>query len=228
MAQRFQRHSVSSSQCSDGTALPLPVPVQPSACLQVRAVPWVSGNDQVVFVVSAGLTSDSGPGAGLVKGLVEVSDTYTAVYERDGEAWVVQIAEEPQVHGRGLSPGEARKAIRDALAEWLGVDSAELRITDDFRLPTQIRAAQQRVKATRTEHDRNQMMASMTDSRSAMSWAEDLDISMRDPVTVQALMDLGDREISVDTFCHIITMTEELSRLTATADRFSSDPREQD
>jgi hypothetical protein len=46
---------------------------------------------------------------------------------------------------------------------------------------------------------------------------------MRDPVTVQALMDLGDKPISIDTFCHTITMAEELSRLNATADRRSRD-----
>jgi len=62
------------------------------------------------------------------------------------------------------------------------------------------------------------MMASMTDSRSALSWAEDLGVSLRDPVTVQALKNLGDREVSIDTFCHTITMAEELSRLTAAGD----------
>ena len=152
-----------------------------------------------------------------------MSETYTAVYERDGEAWVVEIAEEPRVHSRGLSLAEARGSIRDALARWLKTDSEELRIVDDFRLPAQIRTAQEAVKAARTENERKQMMASMTDSKSAMSWAEELGIAMRDPVTVQALMDLGDREVSIDTFCHTITMVEELSRLTATADRVSPD-----
>jgi predicted RNase H-like HicB family nuclease len=155
------------------------------------------------------------------KGLVNVSETYTAVYERDGEAWSVEIAEEPCVHSRCPSVVEARESIRDALARWLKSDPAELRIVDSFRLPAQIRTAQQSVKATRTEHERNQLMASMTDSRSAMSWAEDLGMSMRDPVTVQALKSLGDREVSIDTFCHTITMAEELSRLTATGNRVS-------
>jgi predicted RNase H-like HicB family nuclease len=152
-----------------------------------------------------------------------VSETYTAVYERDGEAWVVEITEEPRVRCLCPSLADARKSIRDALARWLKTDSGELRIVDEFRLPAQIRTAQQSVKATRTENERNQMMASMTDSRSAMSWAEDLSISMRDPVTVEALKNLGDREISIDTFCHTITMAEELSRLTATSDRVSSE-----
>ncbi|MGH2707713.1 MAG: type II toxin-antitoxin system HicB family antitoxin [Actinomycetota bacterium] len=136
---------------------------------------------------------------------------------------MVEIAEEPRVHSQGTSLAEARGSIREALARWLKTDSEELRIVDDFRLPAQIRTAQAAVKATRTENERNQMMASMTDSKSALSWAEELGIAMRDPVTVQALMDLGDREVSIDTFCHTITMAEELSRLTATADRVSPD-----
>jgi predicted RNase H-like HicB family nuclease len=153
------------------------------------------------------------------KGLVEVSESYTAVYERDGAAWVVEIAEEPRLRRRCPSVAEARQSIRSALARWRNTDPDQLRIVDNFRLPAQIRAAQQSVKATRTEHERTQMMASMTDSRSALSWAEDLGMSLRDPVTVEALKSLGGREISVDTFCHTITMAEELSRLTATADR---------
>jgi predicted RNase H-like HicB family nuclease len=157
------------------------------------------------------------------EGLVGVSETYTAVYERDGEAWVVEIAEEPRIRCLCPSVAEARESIRGALGRWLKSDPAELRVVDDFRLPAQIRAVQQSVKATRTDNERNQMMASMTDSKSAMSWAEDLGLSMRDPVTVEALKNLGDREVSVDTFCHTITMVEELSRLTAASDRVSPD-----
>ena len=152
-----------------------------------------------------------------------MSETYTAVYERDGEAWIVQIAEEPRVRCLCPSVAEARESIRGALGRWLKTDPAQLRVIDNFRLPAQVRTAQQSVKTTRTDHDRNQMMASMTDSKSAMSWAEDLDLSMRDPVTVEALKNLGDREVSIDTFCHTITMAEELSRLTAANDRVSSD-----
>jgi predicted RNase H-like HicB family nuclease len=152
------------------------------------------------------------------KGLVDVSETYTAVYERDGEAWVVEIAEEPRVRSRCPSVAEARESIRDALTRWLNTDPEQLRIVDNFRLPAQIRTAQEAVKATRTEHERNQMMASMTDPKSATSWAEDLGMSMRDPVTVQALMSLEGREVSIDQFCHTITMVEELARLTATSD----------
>jgi predicted RNase H-like HicB family nuclease len=144
-----------------------------------------------------------------------MSETYTAVYERDGEAWLVEIAEEPRVHSHGSSLAEARGSIRDALGRWLKTDPGELHIIDNFRLPAQVRTARETVKATRTEDERNRMMASMTDSKSAKSWAKELGIAMRDPVTVQWLEGLGDREVSIDTFCHTITMMEELSRLSA-------------
>lgn len=151
-----------------------------------------------------------------------MSETYTAVFERDGTAWAVRIAEEPDVHILCPSVPEARESIRNLLAGRLGTDSAHLHIVDRFPLPAQIRTVQESVKASRSDSDRTQMMAKITDPRSAMDWAEDLGIAMRDPVTVQALMDLGDKEISIDTFCHTITMAEDLSRLTA-KDRVSSD-----
>jgi hypothetical protein len=147
-----------------------------------------------------------------------VSETYTAVYDRDGEAWVVQVVEEPRVHSRCPTLAQAQVSIRDALARWLNVDSEELRIRDDFRLPAQVRTIREEVQATRTEGELAQMMASMTDSKSAMDWAKDLGISMRDPLTVQWLEELADREVSIDTFCHTITMIEDLSRWSATSD----------
>ncbi|MGH3785699.1 MAG: type II toxin-antitoxin system HicB family antitoxin [Pseudonocardiaceae bacterium] len=147
-----------------------------------------------------------------------MSETYTAVYEQDGPVWVAKIAEESGVHSRGASMAEARTNIRDALARWLKTDSQELHVIDDFRLPTKVRSAQEAVRATRTDSERGQMMASMTDPRSAKSWAEELGMSMRDPVTVQLLEGLGDTEISIDTFCHTITMVEETTRWAATGD----------
>jgi hypothetical protein len=195
-----------------------------ACCLAVRAVSWARVGVRVVFVTSAGPIVDCAVlAAEQWEGLVAVSETYTAVYERDGEAWAARIAEEPDVHILCPSLPEARESIRKALGVRLGTESAQLRIVDHFPLPTPVRTAQESVKATRTDTERIQMMASMTDPRTAMDWAEDLGIAMRDPVTVQALMDLGDREISIDTFCHTITMAEELSRLTATTARRSPD-----
>ena len=183
-------------------------------CCWVQGGMWPDYHSDAVF--SSGVVRKR-------EGWVQVSETYTAVYERDGEAWVVEIAEEPRVHSRGASLAEVRGSIRDALARWLKTDSEELRIVDDFRLPAQIRTAQEAVKATRTENERSQMMASMTDSRSAMSWAKELGVSMRDPMTVQFLEGLGDREVSIDTFCHTITMAEDMVRWSATGGGVSPD-----
>jgi hypothetical protein len=158
-----------------------------------------------------------------------VSDTYTAVYERDGEAWTVEIAEEPGLRCRFTSVAEARRGIRDALAQRLGVDISQLSVVDDFRLPAQIRTVRQEVRSTRTECERAQLITSMTDSKPAMSWAEELDISERDPVTVHWLKHLlGDKEVSIDTFCHTITMAEEMARLVATTERTAAETTEKD
>lgn len=158
-----------------------------------------------------------------------MSGTYTAVYERDGEAWTVEIAEEPGLHGRFSSVAEARRGIREALAQRLRVDVAQVSVVDDFRLPAQIRTAREEVRSTRTDDERAQLMTSMTDSKPAMSWAEELGISERDPVTVHWLKHLlGDKEVSIDTFCHTITMAEEMARLAATAQHAAGDTAEKD
>jgi predicted RNase H-like HicB family nuclease len=205
-----------------GAVLPRSPHVVVSSGSAQLATSWVGVVDRVVFQTPTGPAFRQPVwGAECWKGLGDVSETYTAVYERDGEAWVVEIAEKPSVRCLCPSVAEARESIRSALARWLETDSDKLRVVDEFRLPAQIRTARQSVKETRTDDERNQMMASMTDSRSAISWAEDLGISMRDPTTVEALKNLGNREISIDTFCHTITMAEELSRLTATSDRVS-------
>lgn len=147
-----------------------------------------------------------------------MGETYTAIYERDGETWTAEIAEEPGVVSRGASVADVRESIRHALSQWLKADSGELRIVDHFRMPSPVRSARQETQASRTDDDRNKMMASMTDSRTAAEWAKELDVSTRDPVTVQFLEELGDREVSIDTFCHTITMAEEMSRILATGD----------
>lgn len=141
-----------------------------------------------------------------------MSETYTAVYERDGDGWVVTIAEEPRVNGRGATPGDARQQIRDALAACLAADAESLHIVDSFRMPAQIRATQQDVKATRTEADRSKMLESMTSGRSAVQWARDLGISDRDPSTVEWLKDLEGQTIEIDHLCSTITMAEDMSR----------------
>lgn len=141
-----------------------------------------------------------------------MSETYTAVYERDGDGWAVTIAEDPRVKGRGGTPAEARQQIRDALAASLTADPGSLRIVDSFRMPAQIRAEQEDVKATRTDADRTRMIGSMTEPRDAVEWAKELGIADRDPKTVEWLESLRGQTIEIDHLCSTITMAEDMSR----------------
>jgi len=144
--------------------------------------------------------------------MVDVSETYTAVYERDGDGWTATVDGQPEVHGRGATPGEARQQIQVALGAILAADPATLRIVDRFRMPSEIRATQHDVKASRTEADRARMLDSMTSGRSAAEWAKELGLSTRDPKTVEWLKSLEGQTIEIDHLCSTITMAEDMSR----------------
>jgi predicted RNase H-like HicB family nuclease len=156
-----------------------------------------------------------------------VSETYTAVYVRDGDGWVATIAEEPRVNGRGETPAQARQQIRDALAACLAADPGSLSIVDRFGMPAQLRATQDDVKATRSEADRSRMLRSMTEPRSVAEWAQDLGIADRDPKTVEWLEGLQGETIDIDHLCSTITMAEDMSRFHGdSADRIPSEDPE--
>src|SRR2546429_7006310 len=109
-----------------------------------------------------------------------MSETYTAVYARDGDEWVAEIAG-TGLSTRGSNVGEVRSQIRDALAQQLTAAPEELKVVDQFALPKQIKAIQSEVKASRTPEERAKMAASMTASKTAKEWAADLDSSQRAP-----------------------------------------------
>jgi hypothetical protein len=140
--------------------------------------------------------------------LADVSETYTAVYARDGDEWVAEIAG-TGLTTRGSNVGELRNQIRDALAQQLTTSPAELKVIDQFALPNQIKAIQSEVKASRTPEERAKMEASMTKSRTAKEWAADLDLSERAPAAVQWLDGL-EGELDVDQMCFAITIAEQV------------------
>lgn len=141
-----------------------------------------------------------------------MSETYTAAFERDGEGWMAEIAEEPRVRCSASSLGEARQQIREALGRWLKTDPAGLQIKDNVRFPAKFRATQESVRATRTENDKEEMMAKMTDPVSAKEWAEDMGIAERNPSAVEWLDKLEGVTFGIDQLCHRITVAEEISR----------------
>jgi hypothetical protein len=140
--------------------------------------------------------------------LADVSETYTAVYARDGDEWVAEIAE-TGLTTRGSNVGEVRNQIRDALAQQLTAAPEELRVVDQFALPKQIKAMQSEVKASRTPEERAKMAASMTASKTAKEWAADLDLSQRAPAAVEWLDNL-EGELDVDQMCFAITIAEQV------------------
>jgi hypothetical protein len=137
-----------------------------------------------------------------------VSETYTAVYARDGDEWVAEIAG-TGLTTRGSNVGELRNQIRDALAQQLTMSPAELKVIDQFALPSQIKAIQSEVKASRTPEERAKMEASMTASKTAKEWAADLDLSQRAPAAVQWLDSL-EGKLDVDQMCFAITIAEQV------------------
>lgn len=137
-----------------------------------------------------------------------MSETYTAVYARDGDQWVAEIAG-TGLTTRGNNVGEVRNQIRDALAQQLTTSPAELKVIDEFALPNQIKAIQSEVKASRTPEERAKMAASMTASKTAKEWGADLDLSQRAPAAVQWLDSL-EGELDVDQMCFAITIAEQV------------------
>ena len=140
-----------------------------------------------------------------------MSETYTAVYARDGEEWVANIAEQPGLSVRAGNVAEAREQIRTALGQALATGPTDLRVIDQFSLPAQIRTIQSTVKAERTEETKAAMVASMTASRSAKDWAADLQESQRAPAAVKWLGSL-EGDLDVDEMCFAITVAEEMGR----------------
>jgi hypothetical protein len=140
--------------------------------------------------------------------LADVSETYTAVYARDGDEWVAEIAG-TGLTTRGSNVGELRNQIRDALAQQLTTSPAELKVIDQFALPSQIKAIQSEIKASRTPEERAKMEASMTASKTAKEWAADLDLTQRAPAAVKWLDGL-EGELDVDQMCFAITIAEQV------------------
>ncbi|MGH2770732.1 MAG: hypothetical protein ACRDJF_09470 [Actinomycetota bacterium] len=149
--------------------------------------------------------------------------TYTAVYERDGESWVAEVAEEPRVSGRSPTLAKAREHIHNALALWLRTDPEKLHIVDDIRLPAPLRAVQETVRATRTDLERTEMVASMTRARSALDWARDLGLATRDKGALRWLAGLEGVEVEIDQLCYAISTAEEIARWGQTGDDAASE-----
>src|SRR5579859_4467807 len=131
--------------------------------------------------------------------VVHVSETYTAVYAREGDEWVAEIAE-TGLSTRGANVAEVRNQIREALATQLATTPAAVAVVDQFTLPGALRAVQSEVRATRTVEEKAKMAASMTESKTAKQWAAELELAQRAPAAVKWLSGL-EGELDVDEMC---------------------------
>lgn len=142
-----------------------------------------------------------------------MSDTYTAVFEREGQTWTASITEQPEVIATADSLPKARDLVRQALGVWLDADPATLTIADKIGLPKRYSQTREQVRATRSERDMAEMMEKMTGPISAKDWAEDLRLAGRPSQAVEFLENLdGDVSFTMDQFCHRISVAEEVGR----------------
>lgn len=142
-----------------------------------------------------------------------MSDSYTAVFEREGKVWTAEIAELPEIRATADSLPKARDLVIQALGVELDTDPATLKIADRVGMPKRYTATREAVRATRTERDMVDMMDRMTGPISAKDWAEDLRLAGRPSHAVEFLDGLDeDVTFTMDQLCHRISVAEEVGR----------------
>lgn len=142
-----------------------------------------------------------------------MSDSYTAVFEREGQVWTAEIAEQPDLKTTADSLPKARDLIRQALGAWLNTDPSTVKIVDKIGMPKRYTATREAVRATRTDRDMAVMMDKMTGPISAKDWAEDLRLAGRPSHAVEFLENLDeDVTFTMDQLCHRISVAEEVGR----------------
>jgi len=117
-----------------------------------------------------------------------VTDSYTAVFERDDEGyWLVELAEEPRVHTYGRTLAKARVHIRDATALWFEVDPAAVVLVEDVRLPHPVRASVDRARGERARAQELQQAAAGATREAARALVGEGHLSVRDAADVLGL-----------------------------------------
>ncbi|MGQ0678881.1 MAG: hypothetical protein ACT4OM_04355 [Actinomycetota bacterium] len=147
-----------------------------------------------------------------------MSETYTAHYVRDGVTWIAEVAGHPGLRTESPSIPEARRTIREALAQHLQSDAGSLTIVEKVGLPATFRKTQEQVRATRTDRERSDMLISMTESRTAEEWGAEMDLAYRAPAAVDYLKSFGNRQINIDEMCYAISIAEQVGMYDSTRD----------
>lgn len=142
-----------------------------------------------------------------------MSDTYTAVFEREGQVWSAEIAEEPAIQVTADSLPRARDLVRQELGSKLDADPAELKIVDKIGLPKRFKATQEAVRAERSNEDVADLWDKMSGPIKAKDWAKDM-LDAGRPIAAVEWLDGMDEDVtfSPDLLCHRITVAEEVGR----------------
>ena len=115
------------------------------------------------------------------QGMVEEVKHYTARYEFDGQHWLVEIEEIPQVHTFGRTLAKADANIRDALSLWLDAPNAEsLQIVPNIQLDPVATDAVSRANQARRELQAAQVQTNQITVEAARLLVEKLNVSLRD------------------------------------------------
>ena len=110
--------------------------------------------------------------------------TLTAVYEREGDMWVVHLAEEPRCHSWGRTVRQAKRHIHDAANLWFNVDSDALLIVDDVRPPAGTAGALRRATEARKRLEKAQGDTRRAWEDAARALVDKGHLSMRDAAAV--------------------------------------------
>ena len=113
--------------------------------------------------------------------MVEEVKHYTARYEFDGQHWLVEIEEIPQVHTFGRTLAKADANIRDALSLWLDASNADsLEIVPNIQLDPVAIDAVSRASQARSELNTLQAQSNQLTVDAARLLVEKLHLSLRD------------------------------------------------
>ena len=111
----------------------------------------------------------------------KVADHYTARYEFDGQHWLVEIEEIPQVHSFGRTLAKADTNVRDALALWLEVpDPDALSVVPNLQLDAIAIEAVSHANQARAELAEVQVRANQLTTEAARILVDKLNLSLRD------------------------------------------------
>jgi predicted RNase H-like HicB family nuclease len=111
---------------------------------------------------------------------MKVTATYRYERQADGSAaWIVELVEEPRAHTFGRTLRAAQRNIREAAAAWYEVDSSEIEVIDDVRLPGPASRALGRCRALR-DREREVSQEAKRATAAAVAALRDAGLSERD------------------------------------------------